>query len=129
MRTTTGPLPSSPFFFFPFFSFYLHSRPLVKRGAGASLLSHAMRTTTGSPTSSPCMCPRTLTFFFLFFVFLFSFSLFCIDDGRRLSSVSRYADDYWISNLLTLTRSRVFQVEKKRRKKEPSERNRALIEP
>jgi hypothetical protein len=31
------------------------------------------------------------------------------DDGRRLSSISRYADDYWISNLLTLMRSRVFQ--------------------
>ena len=31
------------------------------------------------------------------------------DDGRRLSAISRYADDYWISNLLTLMRSRVFQ--------------------
>ena len=31
------------------------------------------------------------------------------DDGRRLSSISRYADDYWISNLLTVSRSRVFQ--------------------
>ena len=31
------------------------------------------------------------------------------DDGRKLSAISRYADDYWISNLLTMYRSRVFQ--------------------
>jgi len=31
------------------------------------------------------------------------------DDGRRLSSISRYADDYWSTNLLTIFRSRVFK--------------------
>jgi hypothetical protein len=31
------------------------------------------------------------------------------DDGRDLSGPSRYRDDYWVTSLLTLMRSRVFQ--------------------
>ena len=31
------------------------------------------------------------------------------DDGRDLSGPSRYKDDYWVTSLLTMLRSRVFQ--------------------